>query len=316
MASSPAGARLRWGLRAIRAPEAWRITQGSEEVVVAIIDSGIDYTVPFIADRMWRNPGEIPGNGVDDDGNGYVDDVRGWDFRDGDPDSLEGTPLHHHGTFVAGLIAATVDAATGIGGVAPRVRLMDLRFLDSRGFFYRSDWGKLVRAIEYAVANGARIINLSLYAKVEIPEPVKRAIRRAVESGVLVITIAGNDGGRVKALGALPDVITVGAVDREGVPAPFSSRGPEVDLAGPGVGVVSIGPGGMPMVASGTSFAAPHVTGTAALLWALDKDLTPERVAGILRATAEDVGPPGRDEHTGYGLVDAAAAVGLLVRGG
>jgi len=304
---------LRWGLKAIRAPQAWEITQGSEEVVVAIIDSGIDYTVPLLRGRMWQNPGEIPGNGIDDDGNGYVDDVHGWDFRDDDPDPLCGTPLNYHGTFVAGLVAASVDMATGVGGVAPKVRIMDLRFLDSRGFFYRNDWDKLVKAIEYAVRNGARIINLSIYAKVDPPGFVCRAIQDAVRQGVLLITIAGNGGSRVRSLGCLPDVITVGAVDRTKAPAPFTNRGPQVDLAAPGVDVVSVVPGGVPVRSSGTSFAAPHVAGTAALLWALDKDLSPEGVAEILRLTADDVGTPGVDESTGFGLVNAASAVGFLV---
>ncbi len=177
--SSHEAIRLRWGLRAVKAPEAWEVTLGSEEIVIAVIDAGIDYSLPYLADRMWRNPNEIPGNGIDDDGNGYVDDVHGWDFRDGDPDSLAGTPLNWHGTFVAGLIAAAVDAATGIGGVAPRVKLMDLRFLDSRGLFYRGDWPKLAEAIEYAVDNGARVINLSIYSRVPLPSYVRRAIREA-----------------------------------------------------------------------------------------------------------------------------------------
>jgi len=241
----PPGASLRWGLSAIHAPQAWQVTQGSEDIVVAVIDSGIDRTIPALADRMWHNPGEIPGNGRDDDGNGYVDDVYGWDFRDGDPDSLSGTPIHSHGTFVAGLIAAAFDAATGVGGVAPQVRLMDLRFLDSRALFYSSDWRKLAAAIDYAVDNGARVINLSIYARLTPPEYVHAAIRRAVAHGVLVVGIAGNEGkDKIGYFGKWPEVLTVAAVDRYGRVARFSNRGPEVDLAGPGVQVVSFAPGG------------------------------------------------------------------------
>ncbi|MGY4706501.1 S8 family peptidase [Candidatus Bipolaricaulota sp. J31] len=307
--------RLRWGLRAVKAPEAWEVTLGSEEIVIAVIDAGIDYSLPYLSDRMWRNPDEIPGNGIDDDGNGYVDDVRGWDFRDGDPDSLSGTPLNWHGTFVAGLIAAAVDAITGIGGVAPRVKLMDLRFLDSRGLFYRNDWQKLAEAIEYAVDNGARVINLSIYSRVPLPSFVRRAIREAVDKGVLVVTIAGNTGGEVGPLGRLPEVLTVGAVDRNHTPAPFSCRGPEVDLAAPGVEVVSLVPGGTPYRSSGTSFAAPHVSGVAALLLSLEPDLSPRGVMEILEQTATDLDVPGRDPATGSGLVDAASAVRALLSG-
>ena len=305
----PPDAHPRWGLTAIHAPEAWQVTQGSDEIVVAVIDSGIDRTIPALADRMWRNPGEIPGNVIDDDGNGYVDDVFGWDFRDGDADSLSGTPLHGHGTFVAGLIAAAFDAATGAGGVAPKVRLMDLRFLDSRALFYTSDWGKLVHAIDYAVDNGARVINISVYAKATPPPSVHEAIRRAVARGVLVVGVAGNEGGRVGYFGRWPEVLTVTAVDRNRRPAVFSNRGPEVDLAAPGVQVVSFAPGGKLIAGSGTSFAAPHVAGTAALLLSLHPDLSLDELVQILTGTAEDVATPGWDEATGYGMVDAGSAV-------
>ncbi len=306
----PPGASLRWGLSAIHAPQAWQVTQGSEDIVVAVIDSGIDRTIPALADRMWHNPGEIPGNGRDDDGNGYVDDVYGWDFRDGDPDSLSGTPIHSHGTFVAGLIAAAFDAATGVGGVAPRVRLMDLRFLDSRALFYSSDWRKLAAAIDYAVDNGARVINLSIYARLTPPEYVHAAIRRAVAHGVLVVGIAGNEGkDEIGYFGKWPEVLTVAAVDRYGRVARFSNRGPEVDLAGPGVQVVSFAPGGERTSGSGTSFAAPHVAGTAALLLSLHPDLSLDELVELLTDTAADLYSPGRDPATGAGLVDAGAAV-------
>jgi len=310
----PPGASLRWGLSAINAPEAWQVTLGSEDIVVAVIDSGIDRSIPALADRMWRNPDEIPHNGIDDDGNGYVDDVYGWAFRDGDPDSLSGTPIHGHGTFVAGLIAAAFDAATGAGGVAPRVRLMDLRFLDSRALFYSSDWRQLAAAIDYAVEEGARVINLSVYAKLTPPAYVRDALRRAVAHGVLVVGIAGNDGtDRIGYFGAWPEVLAVAAVDRYGRPARFSNRGPEVDLAGPGVQVVSFAPGGELITGSGTSFAAPHVAGTAALLLSLHPDLGLEELVELLTGSAVDLDAPGPDPATGAGLVDAGAAISQAV---
>ncbi len=306
----PAQGNLRWGLEAIEAPEAWQVTEGADDIVVAVIDSGVDRRVPFLASRMWHNPGEIPGNGIDDDRNGYVDDVYGWDFQDGDPDSLSGSSLNWHGTFVAGLIAAAVDTSSGVGGVAPRVRLMDVRFLDSKGVFYTSDWGRLARAIDYAVDNGARIINLSIYTALRPPKFVHSAIRRAVEKGVLVVTIAGNQGAdRVSYFGRWPEVITVGAVDKSGRPASFSNRGREVDLAGPGVRVLSLVPGGRVMAASGTSFAAPHVAGTAALLLSLHPDMPLSELTQLLMRTARDVGPRGEDDATGWGLVNAGEAV-------
>ncbi|MGY4706749.1 S8 family peptidase [Candidatus Bipolaricaulota sp. J31] len=305
----PARDAVQWGLAAIKAPTAWRVTSGSAEVVVAVIDSGIDYSIPELAAVMWRNPGEIPENGIDDDGNGYVDDVHGWDFRDNDPSSLEGTPIYWHGTFVAGLIAATYNPLFRTGGVAPGVRIMDLRFLDSRGLFYTRDWEKLIRAIDYAVENGARIINLSIYSQVIPPAGVRRALRRAVEAGVLVVGIAGNTGARVGYFGRWPEVVAVGAVDEGGRVASFSNRGPEVALVGPGVGVVSQGLDGLPRTASGTSFAAPHVAGVAALLLSIRPDLSPSQILEFLRATAKDLGELEEGHGVGAGLVDAAAAV-------
>lgn len=140
----------------------------SNDVVVAVIDSGIDHTLPALSCRMWRNPHEVPNNGVDDDGNGYIDDLYGWDFRDDDPDSLAGSPIHWHGTFVAGRLANTFE---GYCPPSPSCQLwiMDLRFLYSEGSFCTSDWSKLAEAVDYAVDNGARVINFSIYATQEPP---------------------------------------------------------------------------------------------------------------------------------------------------
>lgn len=305
----PPGVRPAWSLDAIKAIEAWQMTQGHEEIVVAVIDSGIDRTIPALAGRMWVNPGESAGNGRDDDGNGYVDDMHGWDFRDGNPDSMVGSSLNWHGTFVAGILAASFDQATGVGGIAPRVRIMDLRFLDSRGLFYASDWPRLARAIDYAVDNGARVINISIYAKVQPPAYVHDAIRRAASHGVLIVGIAGNDGASVGFFGRYPEVLTVAAVDRHGQAASFSNTGPQVDLAAPGVDVQSYYPGGSLRTGSGTSFAAPYVAGTAALMLSVNPSLTPSDIIAALCSSAIDLGPPGRDHATGHGLLHAAAAV-------
>ncbi len=305
----PVGVQPSWGLTAVRAPEAWEITQGTEEIVVAVIDSGVDRSVPALADRMWTNSGEKTDSGRDEDGNGYVDDVYGWDFRDGNADPMEGTPLNWHGTFVAGLISAAFDAESGAGGVAPEIRIMDLRFLDSRGLFFASDWPRLAQAIDYAVDNGARIINLSIYAKVEPPAIVRHALQRAAREGVFIVGIAGNDGTRVGYFGRYSEVFTVSAVDQNGDPASFSNWGPEVDLAAPGVNVLSSYPGGSIRTGSGTSFAAPHVTGTAALVLSINPDLSARELALLLQSTAAGVGNSQERDYVGAGLVDTAAAI-------
>jgi len=142
-----------WGLGRIYAQQAWEISHGDGNVVVAVIDSGIDTSIPQLAGSMWSNEDEIPANGIDDDHNGYIDDINGWDFRDNDNSSLVGTPIHGHGTTVASIIAAR-PGELPIVGVAPGVRLMDVRFLDSANKFRSSDWRTFVEAIEYAVDNG------------------------------------------------------------------------------------------------------------------------------------------------------------------
>lgn len=278
-------------------------TQQDSEVVVAVIDSGIDYGVTPLQCMMWQNPLEVPDNGLDDDGNGYVDDTRGWDFRDNDPDSLAGSALYWHGTFVAGALASAFEAQRVRSGAAVALRLMDLRFLDSRGMFYSGDWGRLVEAIEYAVHQGADMINLSVYAVKPPPAFVYEAVGWAVAQGVIVVGISGNDGAELSYMSTWSDVITVAAVGPELTPTGFSNWGQQVDFAALGEDVMSFMPGGVVSTASGTSFAAPLVAGTAAYLIAQQPTLTVAEVEDALRRTAVDVGPVGHDPETGWGII-------------
>ncbi len=272
------------------------------DVVVAVIDSGVDRAIPAIACRMWRNPLEIPDNGLDDDANGYVDDVFGWDFRDGDPDSLVGSSLHWHGTFVAGVLVDAVESRLPTD-VPCTVRVMDLRLLDSEGVFYTSDWPRLVEAIEYAVDQGARIINLSLYAMRTPPTAVHEAVQRAVDRGVLVVAIAGNGAEELGPIARWSEVLSVGAVNAQGELATFSNVGEELDLVSRGVDVLSLVPGGALRTGSGTSFAAPRVAGLAAFHIASDPSLTVTELVDVLRGEAIDLGAPGHDPYTGWGLI-------------
>ena len=272
-------------------------------VVVAVIDSGIDWSLPELTCRMWRNPLEVPGNRVDDDANGYVDDLFGWDFRDGDASSLSGTPIHWHGTAVASLVADALERNNPTGRPIT-VSIMDLRFLDSDGMFYTSDWGRLADAIDYAVGNGARIINLSLYATREPPGVVREAIERAAASDVLVVAIAGNGAGDIGPIANRADVLTVGATDAAGNVAAFSNTGASLDLVSLGVDVLTLLPGGPLASLSGTSFAAPRVAGIAALHLAQHPGLTVAELVDILRRAALDVGDPGCDTDSGWGLIE------------
>ncbi len=300
---------VNWGLSRIFAPEAWMVTHGSSDIVVAVIDSGIDSSIAQLGAALWINPGEIAGNGMDDDGNGYVDDINGWDFRDGDNSSLFGTSLHWHGTFVAGILAAQ-PGEMPIVGVAPGARLMDVRFLDSQNEFSSRDWNLFAEAVDYAVANGADIINLSVYANGRPPSVLERAIERAAQAGVVIVGISGNTHEEgVLYPGKYDDVLAVAAITEDDTRAGFSAWGAEVALCAPGEGVTSFLPGGTTATRSGTSFAAPHVSGTLALILSIYPSLSASQAVDLLLASTIDLGAPGVDESFGLGLIDAWAAV-------
>jgi len=261
----------------IDALAAWDLTTGSPTAPVAVIDSGVATSHPDLTSQITTNSGEIAGNGIDDDSNGYVDDVAGWDFvsHDATPDDANG-----HGTHVAGTIAARGNDATGVVGVAPTTRIMPLRVLDANGSGSLSD---VVSAYGYAAREGARVVNLSLGGN--SPSQAERdAI--AAAPGVLFVAAAGNggsdgvgDNGDVAGANYpcsydLANVVCVAASDSNDQLAPFSNYGrTSVDLAAPGVNVLSDRPpvSGTPKYAylNGTSMATPHVSGAAALAMAL-----------------------------------------------
>ncbi len=298
-----------WGLVRVFAPEAWAITHGDEDVIVAVIDSGIDWGVPQLANSLWVNEAEVAGNGIDDDRNGYVDDVHGWDFRDGDNGPLSGTALHHHGTIVASIIAAQ-PGDLPIVGIAPGVRIMDVRFLDSSNSFRASDWETFVEAIEYAVDNGADIINLSIYANGRPPRSFEEALRTATTRGVIIVGITGNLGeSEVMYPGKYDSVLAVSATSSTDLLASFSNRGSEVALCAPGEAITALTKGGRAATQSGTSFAAPHVSGILALVLSVAPHLSPSEAVRILEATAVDLGPRGDDDMYGSGLVNALEAL-------
>ena len=300
---------INWGLVRIAAPEAWRIHHGDPNVVVAVIDSGVDTSIPQLRESLWVNEDEVPGNGIDDDRNGYVDDIHGWDFRDGDSSSLIGSRIHWHGTFSAGIIAAR-PGKLPIVGIAPGVRIMDVRFLNSNNQFLSSDWRTFGEAIEYAVDNGAQIINLSVFANGRPPGHFEDTLRSAAARGVLIVGISGNTGEAGVLYPAKYDTVyAVSATTRDDLAAGFSSYGPEVFVCAPGERIVSFVPGGGTSTRSGTSFAAPHVAGTLALILSAHPGISPGDAIAILRRSLVDLGTRGFDEWFGYGLVNANEAV-------
>lgn len=308
-----------WGMVSIDAAGAWKKTPGGNDIIVAVTDSGVDYNHQDLISNMWRNPGEIPGDGLDNDGNGYVDDVVGWDFASNDNKPYDltlslmdiilqgGNP--GHGTHVAGCVGASLNNKLGIVGVAPKVKIMALRFISEKG---QGGTAEAIAAIDYAANNGAHIINASWGGESDGEQEedtlLKEAIERAGKKGVLFIAAAGN--GRMNAQGGasgfdidndsnpvypaaypLENIFTVAALDSENGLATFSNWGENsVRLGAPGVKILSTVPGdkyqdtiinlGSVVVTwDGTSMAAPHVAGAAASLWSLDPKATGQAIA-------------------------------------
>jgi subtilisin family serine protease len=305
---------LQWGLAKVRAPAAWEVTPGRPGIVVAVADTGTDLEHPELAPRLWDNPGERPGNGADDDGNGFVDDAHGWDFRGGDsrPDDVG-----YHGTMMSGVLAAAIDGR-GVAGVAPRVRLMPLRVCDEV-----CPDGDVIAALAYAVDNGADVINISLGRAslgADVDAPLRQAVKAAGSAGVLVVAAAGNQATDADVTPLVPAafpgnaIISVAATDPDDGLASFSNWGSEsVDLGAPGTNIVSTTPldyessprhGSL----SGTSPATPHVAAAAALIRSANPCAPPSMVRKTVLATV-DSAPDLEGRTVSGGRLDAAAAV-------
>lgn len=307
-----------WGLKAIHASTAWDTTKGAS-VTVGIVDSGVDFTHPDLAANAWVNPGEVAGNGVDDDGNGYIDDIHGWNFRGNNNDL---TDVIYHGSHVAGTVAATGDNNQGVVGVAFNARLMALRACDADRKCYLSS---AAQGIQYAVNMGAKVTNNSYGgpgANSNSDSLYNDALEYAHNSNVTTVVAAGNDAKDIISDSSYPAadsrVITVGAVDETLAPASFTDYGDRLDVMAPGEPILSTVPtahGCGPSFttiycyASGTSMASPHVAGIVALMYAVNPNIKPEEVRQVLRTTAQDLGASGFDSNNGFGLAMADASV-------
>jgi len=333
-----------WGLARVAAPAAWDLTRGAG-VVIAVSDTGIDTTHPDLVQNLWTNPGEVPGNGIDDDVNGYVDDVHGWNFVANDADVDDD---HGHGTHVAGTAAAAGQNGLGVVGVAFEARVMAVKGLGADGNGSDSD---LADGILYAVENGARVINASWGADSPASPVLEDALDVAHAAGVVFVAAAGNSGSEVDYTpftrvdpqqrffpAAFRQAIAVGAVDHTDARAAFSNYGVKIDVVAPGGGdqpppnqfpqqsILSLKArhagaamtgdgdlvvGGSYLRQAGTSMATPHVSGAAALVLARHPEFVAEQVRQALRHGADDVGAPGFDLSSGYGRLNAAGALGV-----
>lgn len=269
-----------WGLSKIDAPGAWDLTTDCSSVVVAVIDSGVDYEHPDLAADIWVNPGEIAGNGLDDDANGRLEDARGWDFAYEDNDPMDAIG---HGTHVAGTIGAVGDNALGVTGLCWSGRIMALRAFDDDG---NTTVAHTIEAMEYARLNGAKIVNAS-YADREFSQAEKDMIAQLNSAGILFVAAAGNEGidsDQTPSYPAgydLPNIIAVAASNENDGLASFSNFGRvNVHVAAPGDGVVSTYLNDEYASSSGTSMAAPHVSGLAALVWSSNPGLSAVQVKG------------------------------------
>ncbi|MGP3971341.1 type VII secretion-associated serine protease mycosin, partial [Streptomyces sp. 6N223] len=289
-----------WALQRVLLDQLWQDTRG-EGVSVAVIDSGVDTAHPQLA--------------------GAVDASRGADFTPADPRRDDTPPTASrgngttdtvgHGTKVAGIIAARPREGTGFAGLAPRATIIPIRQQDEYG---SGTVVSLARAVDHAVTQGADIINISQDTEQALTEDssLARAIDAAVAQGIVVIASVGNEGadGRLRSTypAAYDGVLAVAASDRNNERAPFSQSGDFVDIAAPGVDMVSTVPGGGHCVDNGTSFAAPYVAGVAALLRAKHPGWTAEQIVTQLQQTAERA-IPGHDPYLGWGVVDPVRAL-------
>jgi thermitase len=314
LCAAPAAAAVRsdpelpdqWALRGdapMGAASAWaRATAGA--VTVAVVDTGVDLSHPDLAPNLWTNPGEVPGNGIDDDADGYVDDVHGVDLLNGDGDPRDD---NGHGTHVAGIVAARGENGIGVAGVAWRARIMAVKVLDSHA---AGDMSAVARGVRYAVAHGARIVNVSLSGPIAGAD-IADAIDEARAAGVVIVAAAGNTGADLDvtpaypAALAAPNLVAVTSSDRRGALTRRASFGrASVDLAAPGQDILSTARGGGYEFRSGSSTAAAQVSGALALLAGARPGLGGEALRAALLGAARRSSLP-----VSAGALDIGAAL-------
>jgi subtilisin family serine protease len=287
----------------IGATRAWDYTTGSDDIVVAVIDTGVDLSHVDLAPNAWINRGERPGNGIDDDNNGYIDDVNGWNFISSRPTTYDNPDTDWHGTHVSGIIGAAGNNGIGVSGVAWNVKIMSLKFIGPQS----GNTGDAIKAINYVIDQkrrgvSVRVINASWGGPTESAS-LKSAIMAAGDAGIIFVCAAGNgtngqSGHSIDAAPAYPaawsrdvfSIIAVAAVDSADTLADYSNYGrATVQVAAPGSSVLSTIPGNLYGLGTGTSMATPHVSGIAALLFSHLPSLTPSQARQRIVSTADPV---------------------------
>ncbi|UCE59001.1 MAG: S8 family serine peptidase [Phycisphaerales bacterium] len=294
----------------IRAEQAWEIWTGDDSLRIAVVDTGINYNHPDLADNVWVNPGEIPGNGIDDDGNGWVDDIQGYDIINQDGDPIDD---HGHGSHVAGTIGAVGNNGIGITGINWTCQLVAVKAFDAYGGAYTSE---VIAGMDYVVDNRIMLSSHS-WGSVSFSQGLYDVIAESLSYGHLFVVAAGNNWGRnidlvqmYPAAFDLPNIISVAATDNDDLLANFSNIGPlSVDLGAPGVDIYSTVWESDYIYAFGTSMATPHVAGVAGLIMTRRPDFSWVEVKDRIMRTARPLASLQGRTLTG-GILHAGAAVG------
>ncbi len=296
-------------LDVIGAPAAWDISQGSADITIAIIDEGIMTDHEDLWENIWINEAEIPDNGLDDDNNGFVDDVSGYDVASEDPNPNPDSPDIAHGTLVAGCAAATTNNGIGLSSIGFHSRLIPVKASSSVGEITHA-----LRGLDYAIAAGADIVNFS-FGSTQFSQTFANLIQVAHEHGIIMVAAAGNDGADMIQFPAQYDfVINVGFTTLNDKKASASNFGPSIDLMAPGTSLWVLDPNegeGTYNITSGSSLASPIVAGLIGLMKSIHPCLDDEDAITILQQTAVDIDSlnPGFEGLIGKGRINAASAV-------
>ncbi len=312
-------------LQLIEAEKAWALQLASPNVIVGVIDTGIDYEHEDLREAVWFNTGEDRDgdgvvsandfNGIDDDGNGFIDDIRGWDFTDapsladgGDFLTPDNDPFDEngHGTNVAGIIGATGNNGVGIAGLAFGCKIMALRAGTALGFLEEDD---VASAIVYAVRQGAHIINMSFGDTAASPLLRDVMIFAHAQNCILVASAGNGSTDEIHFPSGFPETISVGATNADDFLSGFSNFGSSVDLVAPGLAIMTAFRGNEYSLFSGTSASAPFVSALAALILSKTPELSNEAVRGVLISSTDDLGEPGWDKRFAAGRINAARAL-------
>ena len=294
-----------WALEKISVEGGWDVSLGNTDIVIGIIDTGCRVTHEDIEPNIWVNEDD-PINGVDDDQNGFVDDHFGWDFARNNSSVVD---VWGHGTQASGIAAGRIDNGVGIAGIG------NATILTAKWWHTSGSDSTVAESVFYAIDNGAHVVNLSLGCQCLMPLS-ENAINFAFNNGVVVVASSGNAGTSSPGYpGAYPSAIAVGAIDINDQRAGFSNFGPHLDVMAPSPGILSPGENSNSDYDpnfGGTSAAAPHVAGLAALMLSINPSLTPEEVRTAMYENADDFGAAGFDNFYGHGRINVAATVAAI----